>query len=48
MRIVEASAADEPYLGTLGFYTALDFRVLEEMPSLWGPDSPAVLLVKRL
>ena len=34
-----SSAADEPYLRTLAFYTALDFRVLEEMPSLWGSDN---------
>ena len=48
VKTLSASAADESYLGTLAFYTALDFRVLEEMPSLWGPDNPAVLLVKRL
>ena len=48
VKTLSASAADEPYLETLAFYTALDFRVLEEMPSLWGPDNPAVLLVKRL
>ena len=27
---------------------ALGFRVLEEMPSLWDTDNPAVLLVKRV
>jgi ribosomal protein S18 acetylase RimI-like enzyme len=48
VKTLSASAADEPYLGTLAFYTALDFRVLEEMPSLWDPDNPAVLLIKRL
>jgi len=42
---VSASAGDEPYLRTLAFYTALDFRVLEEMPLLWGSDNPAVLQV---
>ena len=45
---LSASADDQPYLGTLAFYTALGFRVLEEMPSLWGPTNPAVMLVKRL
>jgi ribosomal protein S18 acetylase RimI-like enzyme len=39
---------DEPYLRTFAFYTALGFRVLEEMPLLWNPDNPAILLVKRL
>ena len=48
VKTLSASAADKPYLGTLAFYAALDFRVLEEMPSLWGPDNPAVLLIKRL
>jgi GNAT superfamily N-acetyltransferase len=48
VKTLSATAADEPYLRTLAFYAALDFRVLEEMPSLWGPDNPAVLLVKRL
>jgi GNAT superfamily N-acetyltransferase len=48
VKTLSASAGDEPYLGTLAFYTALDFRVLEEMPSLWGADNPAVVLIKRL
>jgi ribosomal protein S18 acetylase RimI-like enzyme len=48
VKTLSASAADEPYLRTLAFYTALGFRVLEEMPSLWDADNPAVLLVKRL
>ena len=48
VKTLSASADDQPYLGTLAFYTALGFRVLEEMPSLWGPTNPAVLLVKRL
>jgi len=40
--------AAEAVLGTLSFYTALDFRVLQEMPSLWDADNRAVLLIKRL
>ena len=48
VKTLSASAGDEPYLGTLAFYTALDFRVLEEMPSLWDADNPAVVLIKRL
>jgi GNAT superfamily N-acetyltransferase len=48
VKTLSASAGDKPYLGTLAFYTALDFRVLEEMPSLWDADNPAVLLIKRL
>jgi ribosomal protein S18 acetylase RimI-like enzyme len=48
VKTLSASAGDEPYLRTLAFYTALDFRVLEEMPSLWDAHNPAVLLIKRL
>jgi GNAT superfamily N-acetyltransferase len=48
VKTLSASAGDEPYLRTLAFYTALGFRVLEEMPSLWDADNPAVLLVKRV
>jgi GNAT superfamily N-acetyltransferase len=39
VKTLSASAGDEPYLGTLDFYTALDFRVLEEMPSFWDADN---------
>lgn len=48
VRTLSASAGDKLYLGTLAFYTALGFRVLEEMPSLWDQTNPAVLLIKRL
>jgi ribosomal protein S18 acetylase RimI-like enzyme len=48
VKTLSASADDQPYLATLAFYKALGFRVLEEMPSLWNADNPAVLLVKRL
>jgi hypothetical protein len=29
-------------------YTALGFRVLEELPTLWDAANPAVVLVKGL
>jgi len=48
LKTVSESAGDQPYLRTLAFYTALGFRVLEEMPTLWDADNPAVLLIKRL
>ncbi len=48
VKTLSASTGDQPYLGTLAFYTALGFRVLEEMPSLWDAANPAVLLIKRL
>jgi GNAT superfamily N-acetyltransferase len=48
VKTLSASARDEPYLRTLTFYTALGFRVLEEMPALWDAGNPATLLVKHL
>jgi ribosomal protein S18 acetylase RimI-like enzyme len=48
VKTLSASAADAEYLRTLAFYAALGFRVLEEMPTLWDPSNPAVVLVKRL
>ena len=29
------------------FYLACGFRPLEEFPTLWGPENPALQLVKR-
>jgi len=48
VKTLSASAGDRPYLGTFASYTALGFRVLEEMPSPWDPASRAVVLVTRL
>jgi ribosomal protein S18 acetylase RimI-like enzyme len=48
VKTLSASAGDPPYLRTLAFYEGLGFRILEELPTLWDPDNPAVLLVKRL
>lgn len=48
VKTLSASAGDKPDLGTLAYYTALDFRVLGGMPSLWDADNPAVRLIKRL
>ncbi len=39
---------DVSYAHTRAFYLGYGFRVLEEHPSLWGPDSPAVQLIKAV
>jgi GNAT superfamily N-acetyltransferase len=39
---------DEGYVLTRAFYRSVGFRPLEEMPTLWSEDQPALLLVKRL
>jgi GNAT superfamily N-acetyltransferase len=36
------------YAETRAFYLACGFRPLEEFPTLWGPENPALQLVKRL
>lgn len=37
---------DPNYERTRAFYLAYGFRPLEEFPLLWGPDNPALQLVK--
>ncbi len=46
VKTLSASSPDEGYEKTRAFYLAHGFRTLEELPDLWGPDNPAVLLVK--
>jgi GNAT superfamily N-acetyltransferase len=38
--------ADPGYAATRAFYFACGFRPLEEMPQLWGPDQPALQMIK--
>lgn len=42
------SAPDEHYDRTRAFYTALGYAPLEELPTLWNPENPALILIKRL
>jgi GNAT superfamily N-acetyltransferase len=39
---------DAAYRQTRAFYAACGFRPLEELPTLWGPASPALQLIKAL
>jgi GNAT superfamily N-acetyltransferase len=39
---------DPGYAKTRAFYLACGFRPLEEFPELWGPDQPALQMVKAL
>jgi ribosomal protein S18 acetylase RimI-like enzyme len=39
---------DEGYRRTRAFYEAYGFRPLEEFPTLWSPDQPALQLVKSV
>jgi len=46
VKTLSASRPDDGYEKTRAFYCAHGFRTLEELPDLWGPDNPAVLMVK--
>lgn len=39
---------DPGYVKTRAFYLACGFRPLEEFPQLWGPDQPALQMVKTI
>jgi GNAT superfamily N-acetyltransferase len=47
VKILGFSDADEGYAGTRAFYIAQGFVPMEEL-DLWGPDNPALILVKPL
>jgi len=48
VKTLSASHPDEGYRKTRAFYFAYGFRLLEEFPTLWSPDQPALLLVKTV
>jgi GNAT superfamily N-acetyltransferase len=48
VKTLSASARDAGYAKTRAFYLAYGFRPLEEHPLLWGPDNPALQLVKSV
>jgi GNAT superfamily N-acetyltransferase len=39
---------DEGYARTRAFYTAMGFLAIDELPGLWSPDNPAVIMLKVL
>jgi ribosomal protein S18 acetylase RimI-like enzyme len=46
VKTLSSADPDVGYAATRAFYLAYGFRVLEELPVLWGPDNPAVQLIK--
>ena len=48
VKTLSDSHPDEGYVKTRAFYRSAGFRPLEELPTLWSPDQPALLLIKRL
>jgi GNAT superfamily N-acetyltransferase len=43
-----ARRADEGYARTRAFYLSYGFRPLEEWPLLWGPENPALQMIKNV
>jgi GNAT superfamily N-acetyltransferase len=39
---------DEGYARTRAFYAAVGFLPIDELPELWSPDNPAVIMLKVL
>ncbi len=46
VKTLSSADPDAGYAETRAFYRAYGFRVLEEFPLLWGPDNPAVQMIK--
>lgn len=48
VKTLSPSRADPYYERTRAFYLAKGFSVLEEFPTLWGEENPALQLIKAL
>ena len=48
VKTLSGSSPDPHYARTRRFYEAVGFRPLEEMPELWDPSNPCLILVKHL
>jgi GNAT superfamily N-acetyltransferase len=48
VKTLSDSDPDEGYAKTRAFYLASGFRPLEEFPNLWGPENPALQMIKYL
>ncbi|MFZ6026211.1 MAG: GNAT family N-acetyltransferase [Chloroflexota bacterium] len=48
VKTLSAAHADPGYAKTRAYYLAMGFRPLEELPGLWGPENPCLMLVKSL
>ncbi len=42
------SAPDPNYAKTIGFYESMGFVPIEEFPTLWDPQNPALMMAKYL
>jgi GNAT superfamily N-acetyltransferase len=48
VKTLSASNPDEGYAKTREFYLGYGFRPLEEFPTLWAPENPALQMIKTV
>lgn len=48
VKTLSASNPDEGYAKTRAFYLGYGFRPLEEFPTLWAPENPALQMIKTV
>jgi XTP/dITP diphosphohydrolase len=48
LKTLAPSAESEPYERTRAFYGAMGFRPLMELPTLWSPENPCLIMIKPL
>lgn len=48
VKTLSPSHSDPHYARTREFYSALGFSPLFESDTIWGPDNPAIILIKQL
>jgi ribosomal protein S18 acetylase RimI-like enzyme len=48
VKTLSARDSDAGYAKTRAFYTAMGFVPIDELPKLWNPENPAVLMLKVL
>jgi len=48
VKTLSPSRESREYEQTRQFYSALGFKPVEEFPTLWGPESPCLMMIKNL
>ena len=48
VKTLSSRKPDEGYDKTRAFYLSCGFRPLEELPEIWGPDNPALQMIKAI
>ena len=48
VKTLAPSDPDPGYAATRAFYAAAGFRPLEDLPQVWGPENPCLLMVRPL